>query len=404
MRLSTVVLHEMIERKRQLGASLTAVILGIALIVSVRNITVFSQMAVAKELDALGANILILPKSATIQGYYNADLQGEEIPEEYVSRLLLSDLEGLDNLSPKLSVPVDVAGASLILTGILPRSEFAAKATWSGAGIFSRPAGCGVVTGGEEAAPARETLVRRRVIETLEEDELIAGAEAAAAAGIGEGDRLSILGAEFRVTAVLPSTGTVDDSRLIAHLHKVQELTGKGEVVSAIEVVGCCNEISKGLVAKINRTLPDAKVVTVRQVVDVQIRTNRLMRRLSALLIVVLLFVGGAAIANYMYANVYERRREIGTIMALGGTSGTILRLFLGKALLLGAAGGVGGFIVGTAIAVVIGPKIARVPVLPMPGLLLPALLLAAATAAAASFLPARRASRLDPSAALQEI
>ena len=65
----------------------------------------------------------------------------------------------------------------------------------------------------------------------------------------------------------------------------------------------------------------------------------------------IIVFVGGAGIANYMYANVFERRREIGTLMALGANSSLILCIFLFKALVLGLAGGVGGYILGTVLA-----------------------------------------------------
>ncbi len=44
----------------------------------------------------------------------------------------------------------------------------------------------------------------------------------------------------------------------------------------------------------------------------------------------------GAGIANYMFANILERRREIGTLMAMGAGSRLIQRMFLIKALLLG--------------------------------------------------------------------
>jgi len=60
--------------------------------------------AVERELDTLGANVLILPKAVTLQDYYSADLHDEVIPEEYVLRLTMSDIEGVDNLSPKLCV------------------------------------------------------------------------------------------------------------------------------------------------------------------------------------------------------------------------------------------------------------------------------------------------------------
>ena len=306
MRMQTLVWREIFERKSQLVTSFFAILLGITVIVSIKNITFYSEKAVAREMDSLGANILIMPKSVTLQDYYAADIQGDTIPEEYVTQLAMSDLQGLDNLSPKLSVPVDLQGRSFTLTGILPKSEFQAKAAWAGAGIFTRPAGCGAMPTMAFAGDDKKTLVRQRVIDNLEQDESLVGADVATALALKEGDRLSLLGREFKVTALLPQTGTIDDSRVFAHLHTVQELTGKGPVVSAIEVVGCCQEISNGLVGKINRLLPEAKVVTITQIADAQIKMNHMMSRLSAIFLVIIVVVGGAGIANYMFANVYR--------------------------------------------------------------------------------------------------
>jgi len=184
----------------------------------------------------------------------------------------------------------------------------------------------------------------------------------------------------------------------------VQQLAGKGAVLNAIEILGCCDQISKGLVQKINTLLPEAKVVTITQIVDTQIKTNQMMARLSMLFLAIIVLVGGASIANYMYSNVYERRKEIGTLMALGAGSGVVLKMFLLKAFLLGLAGGVGGYALGTAIAVLFGPRIAGVMVLPMPVLALWAVGGAVAIALASSYFPARQAARLDPSTALQEL
>lgn len=406
MHLRNLVWREAFERKNQLATSFFAIFLGIAAIVSIKNITFYSQKAVARELDALGANILVLPKSASVQDYYSADMQDDDFPEEYVDRLVMSDLKGLDNLSPKLSVPVTIGGRSYSLTGILPKQEFQAKAMWQGAGIFSRPEGCGVAVDvplGNDSAQ-RETQVRKRIIETLGYDEVLLGADVAATSALKEDDSLQLMGEKFSVIAILPQTGTVDDSRIFAHLHTVQRMTGKGSVVNAIEIVGCCSEISKGLVQKINKLLPEAKVVTIAQVVDTQIRTNRLMSRLSMIFLIIIILVGGASIANYMYANVYERRREIGTLIALGADSSLILKIFLAKALILGFAGGVGGYLLGTVLAVTLGPRLAGVPIMPLPVLLVWATGISVVLALIASYFPARNASKLDPCATLQEI
>ena len=403
MKLRNLVWRELFERKNQLVTSLMAILLGITVIVSIKNISYFSEMAVARELDALGANVLILPKSVTLQDYYGADMQNELLPEEYVTQIAMSPIEGVDNVSPKLSAPIELGGKNFILTGILPLSEFQAKAAWAGAGIFNRPLGCGADVLGAGAPIADQSLVRKRVIQDLAPDDALVGADVAATLGLAEGDTLEVMGRTFKILATLPQTGTVDDSRVFAHLHTVQDLTGKGAFVNAIEIVGCCQQISAGLVEKLNSLLPDAKVVTITQIVDTQVKTNQMMARLSLIFIGIIILVGGASIANYMYANVYERRREIGTLMALGAGSKVVLRIFLMKAALLGFVGGVGGFVLGTILAVVMGPRIAGIPVLPMPTLLFWAVAISCGIALAASYFPARRAAKLDPCASLQE-
>ncbi|HUV35614.1 MAG TPA: FtsX-like permease family protein [Patescibacteria group bacterium] len=406
MRIRTLVRREIFERKKQLITSFIAIFLGITAIISIKNITFYSEKAVAGQLDALGANILILPKSASVQDYYSADMQDEDFPEEYVDRLIMSDLQGLDNLSPKLSVAVAVGDRNYTLTGILPKQEFQAKTMWQGAGIFSRPEGCGIVVdvplGNDQAQ--KEAQARKRIIETLGYDEVLLGADVAATSGIKENDNLQLMGKQFSVIAILPQTGTVDDSRIFAHLHTVQKMTGKGSVVNAIEIVGCCSQISKGLVQKINKLLPEAKVVTITQVVDTQIKTNRLMSCLSMIFLIIIVLVGGASIANYMYANVFERRREIGTLMALGAGFSLILKIFLLKALILGFTGGIGGYLLGTVLAVTLGPRLAGVPIMPLPILLVWATGISVAVAFIASYFPARSASKLDPCTTLQEI
>ncbi len=405
MNWNTLVFRELFQRKSKLVTSGLAIILGVAVIVTINTITIYSEKAVAKELDALGANILILPPTASLVNYYSADLQAGELPEEYVTLLATSNLEGLDNLSPKLSVPVTLDEYQATLTGILPKNEFESKACWQGAGIFSRPKSCGNVEDifGLTTRSPKETLVRKRVIQTLESNEVLVGSEIAEKLKLQEGGTIPLLGRHFIVSAILPQTGTVDDGRIFAHLHTVQDLTGKGAVVNAIEVVGCCEQISKGLVTKINGLLPGAKVVTISQVVDTQVKTNRLMKNLSTLFLLIIVVIGGISMASDMYSNVYERRKEIGTLVALGAGSNVVLKIFLLKAVGLGVLGGIGGYILGTFLAIVLGPLVAGVPVLPIPLLFMLAIGLSTGITVAASYLPAKYATHLDPSVALQE-
>jgi len=242
------------------------------------------------------------------------------------------------------------------------------------------------------------------VVEELGASEVLVGSEVAERLGLKADSRVDIQGKPFTVRQVLPEAGSVDDTRIFAHLHTVQALFGKGRVVNVIEMVGCCKEISRGLIDGLNKLLPDAKVVTIKQIVQTQMNTNTLMEKFSQLFLIIIVLVGAASIANYMFSNVQERRAEIGTLMALGMTPRRILTVFLAKALVVGMAGGVVGYILGTALAVILGPRLAQVPVLPLPAWLGWAVLIAVAITMLASAIPARKAASLDPAVTLRDL
>ncbi len=119
---------------------------------------------------------------------------------------------------------------------------------------------------------------------------------------------------------------------------------------SAIEIMGCCSAISDGLLGKLRNILPDTRITTIGQIVSTQIETNRLMAKVSVILLVLIAVIGSISIANYMWANVEERRREIGTFLTLGATRGSIYRLFFAKAVILGLLGGICGYLLGSVI------------------------------------------------------
>ncbi|REK17436.1 MAG: ABC transporter permease [Planctomycetota bacterium] len=406
MHLRTIVWKELWQRPTAMITGVLAILLSVTALVAIRHVTVFSEREVGRQLSDLGANILILPGGASLQNYYAADDNGLTLPEEHVDRIMLAALTGVEKLSPKLSVPAEVDGRRLTLTGILPQSEFEAKAAWQTASLFKQQhVGCTkakVAPGPEALTP--EALATQRTIENLTQQDAVLGADAAETLHLHPGDSLTLLGGEFTVLAVLPPTGTVDDSRVFAHLHRVQDLAGSGPVVSAIEVMGCCEDAAGGLVPQLGELVPDGKVVTISQVLETQVGVNRLMAGASVFVLVVLVLVGGATVLSTIASNVRERRREIGTLMALGAAPRVVSRLFLLKALWLGIAGGLGGSVLGVAIAMLLGPTWAGVSVQPLLGVTALTFAIAVVVTLLAAYWPARHAAKLDPCICFKEI
>jgi putative ABC transport system permease protein len=406
MNLRTLVWRELSERPSAMLTSTLAILLGVTALVAIRHVTVFSEREVGQQLQSLGANVLVLPKAATLQDYYSADLTSQTLPESHVSSILLANLPGVERLSPKLCVAAKVGDRAVTLTGILPQSEFQAKAAWQSISLFSnkhdgcKKAACGPKT--YDGAP--EALATERTIDQLKGNEAIIGADVAEFSKLKPGKSVEVLGESLQVLAVLPRTGTVDDGRVFAHLHTVQRMTNAGEVVNAIEVMGCCEDAAGGLVPSLTALLPDAKVVTISQVVSTQVGINRLMSQMSLFVLCILVIVGGASVTSTISSNVRERRREVGTLMALGATPGLVTRMFLFKALALGLVGGVGGCALGLIVAMLLGSQWAGVTVTPLPDLLVIAVGAALAITTLAAYWPARSAARSDPCSCFSDV
>ena len=113
------------------------------------------------------------------------------------------------------------------------------------------------------------------------------------------------------------------------------------------------------------------------------------------------LAVAGVGIMNVMLVSVSERTREIGLLKALGAGRRQILLAFLAEAMLLSTAGGLLGLLVGWLAVRVLVAVYPALPATPPPWAVAAAFSLSVAVGAIFGVLPARRATRLDPVAAL---
>lgn len=112
------------------------------------------------------------------------------------------------------------------------------------------------------------------------------------------------------------------------------------------------------------------------------------------------LLVGGIGVANTMVISVLERRREIGMRRSLGATRAHIRSQFLVEAMLLAAYGGVVGTVLGWLITAVVARGNGWLVAIP-PGVLIAGVSVTVVVGAVAGVLPAIRAARTSPTAAL---
>jgi len=119
------------------------------------------------------------------------------------------------------------------------------------------------------------------------------------------------------------------------------------------------------------------------------------------------LLVGGIGIMNTMYMAINERTQEIGVLKAIGASKRQIRTLFLLESGLIGLIGGLIGVLIGigiSEIAVYSATEIGSVEIARgyTPGLIVGALTFSTLLGVLSGYLPARKASNMDPADALR--
>ncbi|MBS7537986.1 MacB family efflux pump subunit [Ancylobacter lacus] len=129
--------------------------------------------------------------------------------------------------------------------------------------------------------------------------------------------------------------------------------------------------------------------------------TTRTMTVLIAVIAVISLVVGGIGVMNIMLVSVSERVGEIGVRMAVGARQADILQQFLIEAMLVCLLGGVLGIALALGFGVAFSRLTTSFSLVYSSTAILAAVLCSTAIGLLFGYLPARRASRLDPVAAL---
>jgi putative ABC transport system permease protein len=171
-------------------------------------------------------------------------------------------------------------------------------------------------------------------------------------------------------------------------------------VRTEIDAGGAAAEL-RGAVSAIDGTVPVDRIETMRQLVSgsvAQPRFRTIILVAFSLLALVMASVGIYGVMNYL---VIQRTREFGIRLSLGATPTDVLRLVLRRAAVLIGAGTCLG-LTGSVLLVRFIAKLlfGTAPLDPLTFAAVPILL--AAVALVASYIPARRATRIDPTVALR--
>jgi putative ABC transport system permease protein len=236
---------------------------------------------------------------------------------------------------------------------------------------------------------------------------------------IKTGDTIEINDVEFEVIGVVEEVGNPqDDQQVYIGLDDFKELFDSEDRVDYMFAQINPGEDMKEVSERVERRLMEHRDVD-EKTVDFDVLTpeqllgvfGNVLNILTAFLVgigAISLIIGGIGIANTMYTSVLERRKEIGTMKAIGARNSDILVIFVIEAGILGLSGGILGLTSGIAVAktieyfaaVYIGSNLLRASMNPL--LIAGSLIFAFLIGIISGFFPANQASKLKPVDALR--
>lgn len=240
-------------------------------------------------------------------------------------------------------------------------------------------------------------------------DAVVLGTGLADKLSVSVGDNITLSTSDgvskiLKVTGLIQTgTGSVDKSRAMISINTARQLLSKNKSY-ATEVLANIGDYNKArTVAAAIR--PDISYKTEAwQEGNGQLESANTLRDIIAVAVsLTILIVAGFGIYNIMNMTVSEKMREIAILKAMGFDGKDIVQIFLVQSIIIGLIGGFIGLLLGFAIASIVDRipfKIASFDTLPisyLPEDYIMAMVFGLIITFVAGYLPARKASKVDP-------
>jgi len=368
-----LIIKEIKFRKLNFILALSAIALAVAFFVFFFTSNEASKRETTRLTRDMGFNLRIIPKGTDMNKFWTSGYSEFTMPEDYAERFRKFKDFSFAHVTATLQKKILWDNKEIILTGIAPEID---------------PAG------------------RAAMAFIIKPGQVYIGSELARQSGAQQSGMIDILGKKFTIARILSETGSTDDIRAYGPLSEFQEILGMKGQINEIMALNClCLSPEEGdpltiLRQQLDQVLPEAKVVMNTTIANAREKQRQVLEKYFSVISVFVVLLIAIWIGTLAMINTKDREQEIGVLHALGHSSGKILGIFLGKALIIGFTSAIGGYLLGSFLAMKFGGEIFKITadsIKPMYSLLLWSIIAAPAFSALSSFIPAIIAAIKDP-------
>jgi putative ABC transport system permease protein len=368
-----LIIKEIKFRKFNFMLALSAITLAVAFFVFFFTSNEASKRETTRLTRDMGFNLRIIPKGTDMNKFWTSGYSEYTMPEDYAERFRKFKDFSFAHVTATLQKKIIWDNKEIILTGIAAEID---------------PAG------------------RAAMAYIIKPGQVYIGCELARESGARQSGVIDILGKKFTIVKILSETGSTDDIRAYGTLSEFQEILGMKGQINEIMALNClCLSPEEGdpltiLRQQLDQVLPETKVVMNTTIANAREKQRQMLEKYFAFISVFVVLLIAIWIGTLTMINTKDREQEIGVLHALGHGTGNILGIFLGKALIIGFASAIIGYLLGSFLALKFGGEIFKITadsIKPMHSLLLWSIIAAPAFSALSSFIPAIIAAIKDP-------
>jgi len=310
--------RNLMQRKVRSSLCLLGVAVPVAMIVSLISISEGMRRSLNNYMETSGASLIVFSKDA-------ADLAFSRIRPDEVQGI--TSLDGVDSVARAnfmLVMNTRASMGTIPLFGRFPEERIMRK---------------------YESALTDGRLLRAP-------NEVIVGTFAASQCGYKIGDRIDLFKAtvagieKFEVVGVFQSSIPWENLGIIMHGEVIQSKLGKGGNYSLLFLYTGAESIDRAKEA-IESKYPNLVAMRSGEFTDRFAAQMEFMDDFIAIVAIIALVVGVLGVVNTMMMSVGERRREIGTLRAVGWSKWRVLAVVVGEGLLISVLGGGMGLLLG---------------------------------------------------------
>lgn len=404
-------------RRGRIAIAVVSVVMGAAVATALMAVSMDVEEQVSTEFRKYGANLIVVPRSDTIEvGFPGVDF-GAVTEQGYIEE---TDLWRIMRISWRNNV----LGFAPFLYQVVEAQSLVNDMDVVLAGTyFDRPVHIlepyapgdpTDVTTGVSAISSWWRSDGQWIEEPDDEGSAMVGVNVAEKLDVGIGDTLTLryvpmdmdgANASARdVTIVgLVETGGNEDNQVFVNMQVAQEMTGRAGKVHTVQVSALCTRCPVDTFAReIEGEISYVEARTVKQLVSAEMSMLDKFEGMMAMVTVIAMSASVLGVTTTMTTSVIERQREIGLMKSVGAGRGRITVLFLAEAAVIGVLGGVIGFTAGVFLARFIGLSVFDTAVGTSILLLPVAIAISVAVAVVASIVPVRRALAVEPAVVLR--